>query len=79
MGGEEKSPALLSAAAKAPWHRGLSECLAHMEGRNIWGQSPNTFGERKAPPGLVLSSPRGMFTTPDPSLLSFATGGEMVR
>lgn len=46
-----------------------------MEGRNIWGQSPDTFGERNAPPGLVLSSPRGLFTTLDPSLLTFVYQG----
>lgn len=79
LGGGGKSPAFLFAAAKALWHRGPSKCLSHMEGRNIWGPSPDIFGERNAPPGLVLSSAKGLFTTPDLNLLTFATGEEMAR
>lgn len=79
MGGGEKLPAFLFAVAKAPWHGGPSKCLAHTKGRNIREQSTDTFGERNAPPGIVLSSPSGLFTTADPSLLTFATGEEMAR
>lgn len=49
-----------------------------MEGRDTCGQSPDTFADRIAPPGLVLSHPRGLFTTPALSLFTFATGEKMV-
>lgn len=49
-----------------------------MEGRDTCGRSPDTFADRIAPPGLVLSHPRGLFTTPALSLFTFATGEKMV-
>lgn len=76
--GRKKSPALLFAALKTPWH-GAFFHGGLREGRDTWEQAPGTSVNRNNSPVLVLSRLKCLCAASTPNLFAFfATGEKMV-